>query len=263
MVRVQRQMRRWNHGNFHYPIIYIYIKRNNYRSFVINLQYRGNNFVISRARVMRVLFPLYRNIEMCISCIDYVQLVDNPISLQRDYLANLKRNECVDRYWNFHKKSDSLNIVIFCTILYLLCIISRIFLLMIKETSIFFEYYNTVLFYILLLCIEYIIPFPLPCFNKANCPFAIFFFFSFLLLTNTYTHRYIRIDLDLAANVHRTIRRKGGVQLLQRDTAARAENSSVQHACVSCQVRVPPNEEYHKLFQNWVIVIVVFLKGGA
>lgn len=217
---------------------------------MINLQYRGNNFIISRARVMRVLLPLYRNIEMCISCIDYVQLVDDPISFQRDYLANLERNECVDRYWNFHKKSDSLNIVIFCTILYLLCIISRIFLLMIKEmikeTS---------------LCIEYIIPFPLPCFNKANCPFAIFF--SFLLLTNTYTHRHTRIDLDLAANVHRAIRRKGGVQLLQRDTAARAENSSVQHACVSCQVRVSPNEEYHKLFQNWVIVIVVFLKGGA
>lgn len=194
MVRVQRQMRRWNHGNFHYPIIYIYIKRNNYRSFVINLQYRGNNFVISRARVMRVLFPLYRNIEMCISCIDYVQLVDNPISLQRDYLANLKRNECVDRYWNFHKKSDSLNIVIFCIILYLLCIISRIFLLMIKETSIFFEYYNTVLFYILLLCIEYIIPFPLPCFNKANCPFAIFFFFISpphkYVYTSIYTYRF-------------------------------------------------------------------------
>lgn len=84
---------------------------------MINLQYRGNNFVISRARVMRVLLPLYRNIEMCISCIDYVQLVDDPISFQRDYLANLERNECVDRYWNFHKKSDSLNIVIFCTII--------------------------------------------------------------------------------------------------------------------------------------------------
>lgn len=194
MVRVQRQMRRWNHGNFHYPIIYIYIKRNNYRSFVINLQYRGNNFVISRAHVMRVLFPLYRNIEMCISCIDYVQLVDNPISLQRDYLANLERNECVDRYWNFHKKSDSLNIVIFCTILYLLCIISRIFLLMIKETSIFFEYYNTVLFYILLLCIEYIIPFPLPCFNKANCPFAIFFFFHF-------SSSQIRIHIDIYVSI--------------------------------------------------------------
>lgn len=162
---------------------------------MINLQYRGNNFhVISRARVMRVLFPLYRNIEMCISCIDYVQLVDNPISLQRDYLANLKRNECVDRYWNFHKKSDSLNIVIFCIILYLLCIISRIFLLMIKETSIFFEYYNTVLFYILLLCIEYIIPFPLPCFNKANCPFAIFFFFHF-------SSSQIRIHIDIYVSI--------------------------------------------------------------
>lgn len=119
---------------------------------------------------------------MCISCIDYVQLVDDPISFQRDYLANLERNECVDRYWNFHKKSDSLNIVIFCTILYLLCIISRIFLLMIKEmikeTS---------------LCIEYIIPFPLPCFNKANCPFAIFFFISpphKYIYTSTYTYRF-------------------------------------------------------------------------
>lgn len=37
--------------------------------------------------------------------------------------------------------------------------------------------------------------------------------------------------------MHRTIRRKGGVKLLQRHTTARAENSSVQHACVSRQVR--------------------------
>lgn len=67
---------------------------------------------------------------------------------------------------------------------------------------------------------------------------AIFLFIS-PAHANTYIYTYIdiRIDLDFAANVHRTIRRKGGVKLLQRHTTARAENSSVQHACVSRQVR--------------------------
>ena len=61
----------------------------------------------------------------------------------------------------------------------------------------------------------------------------------FLFISPAQIHIYIdiRIDLDFAANVHRTIRRKGGVKLLQRHTTARAENSSVQHACVSRQVR--------------------------
>ena len=81
------------------------------------------------------------------------------------------------------------------------------------------------------LILPYMIPFP---FQRGWLPFeSLQFFFSFLLPK----YIYIYIDLDFAANVHRTIRRKGGVKLLQRHTTARAENSSVQHACVSRQVR--------------------------